>query len=188
MDLLIIREKLNKKLSAKRFEHSISVEYIAAALAMAYGIDVNIARYAGILHDCAKYLDNDTKLKKCLKHNIPISDFELENPELLHAKLSAYYAKKKYDITNEDILSSITYHTTGHPNMSTLEKIIFIADYIEPNRKPLNEIDIIRKEAFMDLDICTAHILKNTIEYLVKNNAVIDDISIKTYKYYNKEE
>ncbi len=186
MDLLLIRDKLENKLSPKRFEHSIGVEYTSAAMAMTYGIDVNIARYAGILHDCAKYLDNDTKIKKCLKHNIPISDFELENPELLHAKLSAYYAKKKYDILDEDILSAITYHTTGRPNMNTLEKIIFIADYIEPNRKPLNEIDLIRKEAFVDLDICIAHILKNTIEYLVKNNAIIDNISIETYKYYNK--
>ncbi len=186
MDLLLIKDKLKTKLSSKRYEHSIGVEYTAAALAMSHGIDVNTARYAGILHDCAKYLDNYTKIKKCVKHNLPISDFEFKNPELLHAKLSAYYAKKKYDILDEDILSAITYHTTGRPNMSILEQIIFIADYIEPNRRPLNEIDMIRKEAYVDLDICTAHILKNTIEYLIEKNAVIDDISIETYKYYNK--
>ena len=188
MDRILIEEKLRKKLQEKRYQHSLGVCYSAASLAMVYGIDVNKALYAGLLHDCAKYLSNDEKINKCVKHNLPISDCEMNNPELLHAKLSAFYAEKKYEITDEEILSAITYHTTGKPCMTTLEKIIFIADYIEPNRKPLEEIEEIRKEAFTNLDCCIRHILKNTIEYLIDKNAVIDDISMKTYEYYNKGE
>lgn len=181
-----MRKKLIKKLPDKRFEHSLGVEYIAGSMAFIHGADVEKALIAGLLHDCAKYVPNDKKISKLEKRHIAITTCEYKNPDLLHAKLSAVYAYEKYGVSDEEILSAICCHTTGKPNMTTLEKIIYIADYIEPNRNPLPEIDIIRKEAYHDLDLCLSHILHNTIHFLGKKGSVIDPITQETYEYYKK--
>lgn len=186
MDRLQMTEKLKEKLPARRFEHSVGVEYTAGTMAFMYGVDYEKALVAGLLHDCAKYIPNDKKITKCEKRKIPISDCEYRNPELLHAKLSAVYAKEKYGVTDKDILSAIACHTTGKPAMTTLEKIIYIADFIEPNRTVLPELDIIRKEAYSDLDQCLLHILHNSIHYLCKKGSALDPITKDTYDYYKK--
>lgn len=175
---------LRGKISDKRFEHSLGVEYTAACMAMIYGENMENARIAGLLHDCAKGIPTKEKLEKAKKHGLPINKYEEKNPDMLHARLGAYYARYKYGVTNQDILNAICYHTTGRPNMSCLEKIIFVADYIEPNRKPISGLDIIRREAFLDLDACVIHILKNTIEYLNDTMDDIDYMTINTYNYY----
>lgn len=187
MDRSEMVKKLKSKLSDKRFVHSIGVEYTAASLAFVHGEDVQRARIAGLLHDCAKCIPTDEKLKKAKKLGLPINKSEKANPDLLHGKLGAYYAKEKYGINDPDILSAITYHTTGHPDMSLMDKIIFVADYIEPNRKMIRDLTDIRKEAYEDLDTCIIHILKNTLEYLDKNKDVIDEMTQKTYDYYVKK-
>lgn len=185
MDRIRMREKLEKKLDKKRFEHSLGVSYTAASMAMQFHVDVEKAAIAGLLHDCAKYFSSEEKLERCKKNNLPMNAFEKKNPELLHAKLSAFYAKEKYEVEDEEILSAITWHTTGKANMSDLDKIIYIADYIEPNRKMLPEMEIIRKEAFQDLDVCLVHILRNTIRYLNdKDRSSIDPVTLETYDYY----
>lgn len=176
--------RLKTKISEKRFEHSLGVEYTAACMAMVHGADVEKARIAGILHDCAKGIPTKEKLEKARNHGIPINRSEKENPDLLHAKLGAYYAKTKYDVRDEEILDAIAYHTTGRPDMSLLDKIIFIADYIEPNRKMIRDMEIIRKEAFCDIDKCLIHILRNTIEYLEDTGVFMDEMTLKTYDYY----
>lgn len=184
MDRIQMTEKLKTKLSVKRFEHSIGVEYTAGTMAYVHGADYEKAMIAGLLHDCAKYVPNDKKIIKCKKRNLPVSKCEMDNPELLHAKLSAAYAKEKYGVTDKEILSAITYHTTGRPNMSLLEKIIYIADYIEPNRNMLPEMNEIRREAYTDLDKCLIHILKNCVKYLDKKGAIVDPVTRETYDYY----
>jgi predicted HD superfamily hydrolase involved in NAD metabolism len=187
MNRIEMTEKLKTKLSEKRFEHSVGVEYTAGSLAFVHGVDVEKALVAGLLHDCAKYLSAEKKISRCKKYNLPISKCERENPELLHAKLSAVYAKEKYGVKDEDILSAITWHTTGKPKMSKLDKIIYIADYIEPNRNLLPEIDIIRQEAYTDLDKCLLHILRNCVNYLDGRGAVTDPTTRETYEYYKKK-
>lgn len=178
--------RLKGKISEKRFEHSLGVEYTAACLAMVYGENVERTRIAGLLHDCAKGLSTKTKLEKARKHNLPISKYEEKNPDMLHAKLGAYYARYKYDVVDQVILDAITWHTTGRPNMTLMDKIIFVADYIEPNRKPLPEIEEIRREAFTDLDACVVHILKNTLDYLNGTTQELDFMTQETYDYYVK--
>ena len=125
-----------------------------------------------------------TKLEKARKHGLPVSKYEEKNPDMLHAKLGAYYARYKYDVVDQVILDAITYHTTGRPNMTLMDKIIFVADYIEPNRKMLPEMEEIRKEAFTDLDACVIHILKNTLDYLNRTTAEMDYMTQKTYDFY----
>lgn len=179
-----IIDRLQTKLSEKRLLHSIGVEFTAANMAMVYGVDIEKARMAGLLHDCAKGLTAKEKIEKAKKHGLSISDYEAKNPEMLHAKLGAYYAKTKYGVLDEDILNAITYHTTGRPDMSLLEKIIYVADYIEPGRKMLDELPEIRKEAFTDIDKCVVHILKNTIAYLREISDEMDLTTQETYDFY----
>ena len=181
----IIRS-VKKAQTKQRYEHTIGVAYTAASLAMKYEISIEQAFLSGILHDCAKCISNQKLLEKCEKNNIIISDFERENSYLLHSKLGAFYANSKYGINNQDILNAIIYHTTGKPNMSMLEKIIFVADYIEPNRFKAYNLDKIRKISFENIDMTVFIILKDTIDYLTKNNLPIDRTSIETYDFYKK--
>ena len=164
--------------------HTIGVSFTSAALAMAHGCDISDAQLAGLLHDCAKCIPNKKKLKLCSQHKVPVSDFEQEHPFLLHAKLGAYIAREKYDVRNEEILSAITYHTTGKPAMSPLEKIIYIADYIEPMRDKAANLPKIRKLAFEDLDECMYEILKDTLIYLEENPRDIDSTTKDAFLYY----
>lgn len=185
-DFIKMQKKLVKYLDEDRFAHTLGVMYTCASLAMVHGYDLEDAQVAGLLHDCAKCIPNKKKLKLCSQHNISVTAFEEEHPFLLHAKLGAYIARKKYDITDEEILSSITYHTTGRREMSLLEKIVYIADYIEPMRNKAPNLDKIRKLAFQDLDECLYKILKDTLEYLDENPQNVDNTTKEAFSYYKE--
>ena len=132
-DFIKMQKKLAKYLDEDRYEHTLGVMFTCAALAMVHDCDLITAQTAGLLHDCAKCIPNKKKLKMCSQHHISVSEFEQEHPFLLHAKLGAYVAKAKYDVTDENILSAITWHTTGKPEMTLLEKIVYIADILNQN-------------------------------------------------------
>ena len=144
------------------------------------------AYLAGLLHDSAKCMSDEKKLQICDKNHISYSSMEAEHPYLLHGKVGAYIAREKFKIRDEDILQAITWHTTGRPNMSLLEKIIFIADYIEPSRKPVKELDLIRRLAFEDIDRTMEKILSNTLKYLAVKNTPVDTMTQTTYESYKK--
>ena len=185
-DIAKLREKVKKSQDKKRFEHTLGVTYTAACLAMCYDIDTERAETAGLLHDCAKCLSNDKKVSLCKKQSIEINMTEEKNPFLLHAKAGAYLAEHKYGIRDEDILNAVRYHTTGRPGMSTLEKIVFIADYIEPGRNHSARLPELRRLAFQDLDRALVEILKDTLRYLKGTKNDIDPMTQKTYDYYKK--
>ena len=182
-----IRRKMMTELDKDRYEHTLGVMYTAASLAMRYDEDIEKALIAGLLHDCAKCLSGDTKIKLCKKYHLNVSEVEKENPSLLHAKLGAFLAAKKYHIKDKDIIHAIASHTTGCPHMSLLDKIIYIADYIEPGRKELPNMAEVRKLAFTDIDACLYRILKDSLEYLTGMNVPIDPMTEKTYLYYKSK-
>lgn len=183
-DTKSIRREMEKVQDERRYEHTLGVAYTATALAMRYDIPLKAAEIAGLLHDCAKCMDDDKKISFCEKHNILFSDIERNNPYLLHAKVGSFLAMDTYQIEDTDILNAILNHTTGRPGMSTLEKIVFIADYIEPNRKHAPNLAEIRKLAFEDLDKALLWILKDTLAYLHSTGGQIDPMTQKTYDYY----
>ncbi len=182
-----IQKSLQKELDAKRYQHTLGVAYTAASLAMRYQTDLSDAFIAGLLHDCAKCMSNQDKLCFCKEHDITISESELRNPFLLHATVGSVLAKEKYGIESLEIQGAIRFHTTGKPNMTLLEKIIFIADYIEPNREHDPDLSEIRQLAFIDIDRCLIHILKNTLLHLQNSDKEIDPKTKETYHYYIKE-
>ena len=109
---------------------------------------------------------------------------EEKNPFLLHAKVGSYLASKKYGVTDPDILNAILNHTTGRPDMSLLEKIVWLSDYIEPGRKQAPNLPEIRRIAFEDLDKALIMALENTLSYLKGGNMEIDSMTQKTYDFY----
>ncbi len=183
-----MREKVKEHQSGSRFEHTLGVMYTAAKLATCYRDDVQKALIAGLLHDCAKGYSSDDKIKLCEEFGIKVLDCERKNPELLHAKLGAHLAKAEYHIEDKEILDAIYYHTTGRPEMTMLDKIIYVADYIEPNRNQAPHLDTIRLLAYEDIDKALIEILKDTLDYLNQTNKTIDVMTEKTYQYYNQEE
>lgn len=184
VDLRKLTKAMEKSLDNKRFEHTMGVEYTAAALAMRYGASVEKALLAGLLHDCAKCLSDEKRLAVCEKHNISINDIERRNPSLLHAKVGSFLAMDEYHVEDFEVINAILNHTTGRPGMSLLEKIVFIADYIEPNRKNAPNLDEIRRLAFTDLDKALVYILKDTLDYLGSKGTETDPMTRKTYEYY----
>lgn len=183
-DITKIRKSMEKKLDSKRYEHTLGVAYTAAALAMRYNVDQNNALLAGMLHDCAKCMSNEKRLSICEKYNISISEAERKNPYLLHAKVGSFLAMKKYGITDKDVINAILNHTTGRPGMSVLEKIIWLADYIEPGRKQAPNLAVIRRVAFEDLDKALLMALEDTLHYLDSGKMEVDSMTQKTYDFY----
>ena len=129
-------------------------------------------------------MSDDAKLNKCIKYHLSVTETERRNPYLLHSKLGAFLAMNKYHVDDKDILNAVLYHTTGRPAMSILEKIIFIADYIEPGRSKAARLPEIRHIAFIDLDLAMYMILSDTVEYLKKKQGEFDTTTEKALTYY----
>lgn len=184
-EILRIQKKLKYELDYYRYNHTIGVMHTAACLAMCYGENVERALYAGLLHDCAKCIPSEDKIKMCEKYRIDVSEAERANPGLLHAKLGAYRAKHHFGIKDEGVLHAICYHTTGCPNMTLLDKILYVADYIEAGRRPLPNLCEVRQLAFHNLDDCLCRILEDSLVYLKSKGCVVDPMTENTYSYYN---
>lgn len=185
-DLEKIRKKLENKLKKERYQHTLGVMYTAGSLAMRYDENLEEALTAGLLHDCGKYGSIEKQLRLCRKHEIRLERAEVEVPALIHAKLGAYLAEKKYGIDNPRVLDAIRYHTTGRPHMSMLDKIIYLADYIEPGRKMIPGLPEIRKLSFTDIDQAVCKCAAATLNYLEKSKRPIDPMTQMTYEYYKE--
>lgn len=189
-DFDAIRHKLSKYIDESRMTHTLGVMYTAAALAMHYAPEgaedelLSQAMIAGLLHDNAKCMSDAQILEKALKHSIDVTESERDNPFLLHGKLGAYYAACRYGVKDEAVLSAITWHTTGRPDMTLLEKIVFTADYMEPGRTRQPNLAYIRRLAFENLDRCVYVISDDTLNYLKGKKKCIDEMTVKTRDFY----
>lgn len=178
------KKRLKKDLSDSRYDHTIRVAETAYDLASAHGYRVEYAVVAGMLHDCAKNYKDSKLVKLAKKYKIHMSAAEMDNTDLLHSKVGAYVARDVYKAKNSDVFNAITYHTTGRPSMSELEKIIYISDYIEPGRKHKGRLELIRKLAPRDLDLAVLYILEDTLEYLGRKSKSKDPKTKEAYRYY----
>ena len=183
-DLKLLQKQMKEELSEDRYEHTLGVLYTAESLAMRYGVDMTKAAVAGLLHDCAKCIPNAQKIKLCKKHDIEISEMEEKYPSLLHAKLGAYMAEKAYGVSDPEILSAIKWHTTGKPDMSMLDIIIYMADYIEPNRDKAPNLKQIRKLCFENIEEALYQVLEGTLAYLSDRPDMIDPMTKISYDFY----
>ena len=184
--IMILCKKLSSKLAPQRYEHSLSVSFTCMNLAMRYGYDLDKAELAGLMHDCGKRYSDDIILKKCIKHGIEVTEAELNALPVLHAKYGAWLAEHKYQITDREILDAIGCHTTGKPDMTVLDKILYIADYIEPRRFKAENLPLIRRLAYENLDETMYAILSGTLEYLDKKGGSIDPMTVEAYEYFKE--
>ena len=183
-----IQEILQDDLDYDRYWHTISVAFTASALAMRYGFDSpDRAQIAGLLHDCAKCIPTEDKYALCAEYDVPLNEYEMSNPALVHAKLGAEIAADKFGVLDREIQDAIRTHTTGMPNMSLLQKIIYVADFIEPNRDDIiPHFESLQTLAFEDIDKAVYEISGQTIEYLKEQGKDIDPATIATHDFYKK--
>ena len=146
----------------KRIPHVAGCETEAVRLAEHWGADVDEAREAAILHDITKHLDMDDQLQLCRKYDIMTDTVEAAEVKLLHAKTGAAVARFEYGMS-QAVSDAIMWHTTGRADMTLLEKIIYIADYMEPTRE-FEGVDILRSLAYSDLNLAIVMGLKMSIE------------------------
>ena len=173
---------LHVNLSESRLKHSLSVSETAVALAVKYGEDIEKARVAGLVHDCAKGMKGDKLIEVARAHEVHIDEIYTHSPLILHGLVGSIIAREVMDIQDDDILNAISYHTTGRKNMSILEKIIYIADYIEPLRN-FNGVEELRILSVNDLDAAVVQSLDNTINYIISRKELlhIDTIHARNY-------
>lgn len=174
---------LKANLNEERYLHSLGTMECAVELAKMFGLDEEKAKTAGLLHDCAKCFSNQ-ELLMIIEKNLPeVEDCEKINPKTLHAPVSAYFAKNEFGVEDKEILSSIRWHTLGYCGMSDFDKVIFLADKIEPNMRP----EDYRKEMFgilkepNGLNKALFRCFEETIKSLVERKLSICQITIDVY-------
>ena len=177
--------KLSNLLSPHRFRHVVGVANLAASIAMAHGReDINTFLYAGLLHDCAKYMKYDEMLSFATEHALDVTPYLGEMSFQLHAVLGEFLAKTEYGVNDIDILNAIRYHTVGHLQMSFLEKCIFLADYLEPSRDFPAEPTLtqMRQMAFIDVDKTLYYVMKNKLAHIRSCGTTLDDTTVQVFE------
>lgn len=160
-----------------RVKHVIGCSDTARELALLYGADPDAAQRAGILHDVTKALSGREQLRLCDKYGIIIDDFDRAHPKLLHAVTGAEVARRIFG-ESEEVCQAVRWHTSGKADMTTLEKIVYVADYMEPNRD-LPYVEELRRLAYNDLDAALLMGLKMTKEHLDSQGAVMGRHSVE---------
>lgn len=156
--------KLKKELDSQRFAHTLGVEKTAAEMARLFDVDEEKAALAGLLHDCAKCMTLPQMIKAAKDEEIdPVMR---ESKALMHALAGMCVARDVYGVKDEDVLSAIRWHTTGHGQMTDLQKIIYLADMIEPNRKPYPGLEELRRICMHNLDEGMHMALRMSLEHV----------------------
>lgn len=182
MNINAIINTLNKELDPYRFKHSLNVMEMAEALAKHYGADVNKARLAGILHDCGKNYKGEEAIEYIKQIGYDADEIEILQPKLLHGIIGKHLAEEVYGVTDEEVLAAIRWHTTGKAGMNLLEKIIYVADYIEPLRS-FEGVETMRKMAFENLEKCIVCCSESTIKFVLKKGSLLHKNTIDTRNY-----
>lgn len=183
-----MKKKLKTMLSGDRYAHSIGVCETAVRLAKMYGADADKAYTAGLLHDAAKNLGKKEMLSECERLGVELDAVQRANIALVHAVLGAEYIKEQFGVEDEEIVSAVRYHTTGKADMTLLERIIYIADMIEPHRA-FDGVDELRRAAEKDIDEACMLGLSQTIGFTLKKGGLIheDTIHARNWLIVNKK-
>lgn len=173
--LSIVKEQITEK----RYIHTIGVMETAEKLANVYDVDRKKVQLAAAFHDYAKFRSIKEMQKIVIEENLD-QRLLIYGNELLHAPVGAFLVKNEVGIVDEDVLNGIRYHTTGRPKMTPIEKIVFISDYIEPNRK-FPGVEEVREIAFTNLDEALIIAISNTISFLMKKKQPVFPDTLETY-------
>lgn len=185
LDLEQLRACSYSMIRAKRVPHVMGVEEEAVRLAKFWGADPELARHAGILHDCTKYLELEPQLELCRKYGVELDEIEEKMVKLLHSKTGACIAKYVFG-EPEEVYQAIFYHTTGRADMSLLEKILYMADYIEPNRD-FDGVERLRKLAYSDLDQAMLLGVESTIQEMEQRGVPIHTNTLQARDWLRRQ-
>ncbi|PLR78087.1 phosphohydrolase [Bacillus sp. V3-13] len=172
-------ELVKIQLTEHRYKHTIGVMETAVQLAWKYGADLKKAELAAIFHDYAKFRPKDEMKQIIIAEKMPADLLEYSS-ELWHAPVGAFLVEKEAGITDPEILDAIRYHTSGRAGMTLLEKIIYLADYIEPGRQ-FPGVDEVRELAETDLEQALVRSVQNSIVFLLKKNQPVYPQTLITY-------
>lgn len=192
MNIEEAKQKLKENLSPRRYVHSVNVMMSAVKLAERYGADAETAAMAGLLHDCARDIKGDEIFALCSRYGIEVDEISALRPALLHGQIGARIAADEYGFCADaedkcqSPLSAICYHTTGYPGMNLMDKIIFLADFIEPERD-FPSVKAIRKTAFEDIDKAVLMGLDSTILYIVGKGWLLHPDTVHTRNWLINE-
>ncbi|EIT85244.1 metal dependent phosphohydrolase [Fictibacillus macauensis ZFHKF-1] len=178
-------EIVKEQLTEHRYVHTLGVMETAIALAERYGADRKKAEIAAIFHDYAKFRPKEEMRRIVIQQKMDETLLHY-GTELLHAPVGAYLVEHEVGITNQEILSAITNHTTGAVDMPLLDQIIFLADYIEPGRN-FPGVDEVRALAQEDLEVACIAALRNTVTFLMKQQQLIFPATIETYNHLQRK-
>lgn len=187
MTIQQMTEKLKTKLTDHRYTHSLGVVETAKKMAQLFGADEEKTEIAALLHDCAKQIPHTEQLAMCKEFGIPLDEVKEKELGLLHAELGAYMAEHEFGITDTEILDAIRYHTLGKPDMSVMEKILYLSDIIEPNRKDFNGLEELRKLCFQNLDRALLFGFGLTIAHTNRRGHVLHNQTIEAERYIRKK-
>jgi predicted HD superfamily hydrolase involved in NAD metabolism len=176
MELDVLMQATREELPQSRWEHTLRVRETAVEMALAEGVDPHRAEVAAILHDFCKFWPDRQLMEWIRNRNLPPDLLEY-NKELWHAPVGAEVARERFGVTDEEILNAIRYHTSGRPGMSKLEKIIFLADYIEPGRR-FPGVDEVRETACRDLERAVLMAMDNTIRFLLERRQKVYPLTL----------
>ncbi|MBQ2992082.1 MAG: bis(5'-nucleosyl)-tetraphosphatase (symmetrical) YqeK [Clostridia bacterium] len=175
--------KLKKELDHQRFVHTLGVEKTAREMARVFSADEEKAALAGLLHDCAKCMPLSQMIKAARHENIdPVMK---ESKALMHALAGRCVARDVYGVEDEEVLSAIRWHTTGRADMTALEKIIYLADMIEPNRKMFDGLEALRALCMQDLDGAMHMALSMSLEHVRSQGKTLHPDTLAALKSYD---
>lgn len=177
-----IIDYLKDNLNESRFNHSLSVRDTAEKLARIYGADIEKAKLAGLVHDCAKNMSNEELIKIAKENGVVIDEIFYKSPQLMHGLVGSILAKQLMGIEDQEVLDAIKYHTTGKKEMSLLEKIIYIADYIEPTRK-FPGVCSLRQQAYINLDKAILLSFDDSIKFIIDSGKLLHNCTIEARNY-----
>lgn len=186
LDLSSIMEYLDNSISSKRYVHSINVSKTAKKLAELYEGDSTKAEIAGLVHDCARDLEKSLQLKYLKEEGIEADELTMNIKELLHGPAAVHICKSVFAIEDEEILSAVRYHTTGKENMSLLEKIIYLSDFIEPERS-FPGVEELRSIALKNLDEALLGAFNSSISYVLSKHGFLHINTVLARNYVLKE-
>lgn len=178
-----LKSLLKKRLSKKRYIHSLNVADEALKLAETYGEDTQKAYFAGLLHDVCKEIPSSEQEELMLKGNMNISGAELSSKALWHGPAGAYFIKTELGVEDEDILNAVRFHTIGRPGMSKLEEIIYMADLISAERD-YKDVDKMRRLAYTDFDKAMFEAVCYSMGSVIKKQSYIPEYTVGLYNQY----
>ncbi len=178
MNIIEMDTLLKQSLKPNRYIHSVNTMKEAISLAERYGEDKDIAAVAGLLHDCARNLKDDETVEYCEKNGVELNEIEQRQIFLMHGEVGSIIAKEKYGVDDKIILDAIRYHSTGCSKMNMMDKIIFLADYIEPGRTH-SVVNDVRRLAYEDINKALICAFNNVIKYVIMQNGLIHPLTIE---------